>query len=695
MGKGGGGKGKGKVILTTYTYQIKTAMAISFGPLSEFFRLDFNSDYKYYNAGNSGTLALNTSDNILMGNIYYGNDGQSPSPNLSKMHEGLSYNHIAYADFWLDLGEAPSMPNTAFTVTRYYVPTLPGGSWGSTTGSCSGMNPAIVLYDILTNPHYGYGLSTDLLHSDSFSGASNQLAAEDLTVSTCIATMELYAIVRAILDWVDGELVYREDTGQIGLRLRRKDYTLDQLVQVHADDMRAQTFELQRPSWYGTKNVIYVNFLDITRECDQNLVYSEDVGNFNLTGNQRVHEFNFDVFTESSMAQKVATRLLHRHTYPWAKVSFECFSSKGDTLRVFEPFWLQHSYYGVDAVFRVTEKRRQGPNIWKIEAVEENFCVNAAFAAGYDEPYPTPPYVDPLAISSWSYRVLNSYYRGYLILGYSDDQTTNVILDCFAVTSGAASAMSYYACIGRLTTPITSGHLANIYVDKDKHFQDDFSTIGYILIGDEIMKIDSASETEDQVYYTSGLTSRGLESTVQDSYSIGEKVFAVDCRAFVADNMLQDEEYTMEIFPHYMFPTPEFDSDDSITYSIIWNSLIDMPMNPFDLDGDSYDPAADITFTWDWNSRQRPIPTPCSGLSAYPQTDTGNGWVDQILGWRVCHYELEGTSALITTYLTPDARSFASTYGSRAGVGLYTGFKLNVYARGVKGFDSLPATIDI
>jgi hypothetical protein len=689
------GIGGSKVTITTYTYRIRTAMAISWGPLDEFIRLDYNSDYKYYNTGRSGSpLVLSTSENVLSGSIYWGTDGQGTSSNLAVMHEAMYYNNIAYADFWLDLGQSPAMPATAFTVTRYYVPDLPGSGWASTTGSASGMNPAIVLYDLLTNQYYGYGLDTALIHSDSFGGASNQLAGEDLTVSTCISTTEVYSIVRSILDWIDGELIYKEDTGQIALRLRRKDYTLDQLIQVHASDIRAQTFELQRPSWYGTKNVIYINFLDIGRECDQNLVYAEDIGNFNLTGNQRVHEFNFDIFTNPSMAQKVATRQLHRHSYPWAKASFECFSAKGDLLKVFEPFLLYHEYYGVEAVFRVTEKRRQGPNIWKIECVEENFCSDSAFAAGYDEPYPTPPYEDPVSIN-WSYRILNSYYRGYLVLGYSSDQTTNTILDSFEVFTDAGGSACDYACAGRLTTPITTGHTAEIYIDKDRHFQDDFSLVGYVLINDEIMKIDAVSETEDQVHYTAYHASRALEDTVESSHSVGDMVFALDCRAYVASNMLEGEEYTMNIYPHYMYPNPYWDTEDIVSYDVTWNSLINMPMDPYDLDGNTYDPSADITFTWNWDSRSRPIPTPCSGLSAYPQTDTGSGFVDQILGWRVCHYELGGTSSLITTFLTSDVRSFVSTYSSRAGVGLYTGFKMNVYAQGVRGIDSLPATIDI
>ena len=691
------GIGGSKITITTYTYRIRTAMAISYGPIDEVVRLDYNSDYKYYHAGRSGEyLNLTTSENVLMGHIYWGTDSQSPSTNLGVMHTGMYYRNIAYADFWLDLGESPAMPATAFTVTRYYSPSLPDpyNNFSYISGSSSGMNPAVILYDLLTNVHYGYGLSQDLIHTDSFAAANIALNGEDLSCSVVVSTTELYSIVRAVLDWIDGELIYKEDTGQIGLRLKRKDYTLDQLLQIHATDIRAQTFELQRPSWYATKNVIYVNFNDINRECDQNLVYSEDIGNFNLTGNQRVHEFNFDMFTDPSMAQKVATRLLHRHTYPWSKVSFECFNAKGDLLSIYEPFILQHEYYGVDAVYRVTEKRRQGPNIWKIEATEECFCVNAAFAAGYDEPYPYPPYVDPVTIN-WNYRLLNSYYRGYLVLGYSDDQTTDTIVDSFEVSTDAGGCSCDYACVGRLSTPITSGHSASIHVEKDRHFQEDFSLVGYVLIGDEIMKIDSVSESEDSVIYTSSNSSRGLEGTTQASYSIGEKVYALDCRAFVASNMLPGTTYTMEIYPHYMYPIPYWDNEDAVTFEVTWESLIDMPMNPYNLDADSYDASANITFTWDWDSRIHPIPTPCSGLSAYPQTDTGNGYVDQILGWRLCLYELGGTSSLITTYTTSDVTSFLSSYISRAAVGLYTGFKLNVYAQGVKGLDSLPATIDI
>jgi hypothetical protein len=682
-----------QIKITTYTYRIRTAYAITYGPIDEFIRFDYNSDYKTYYAARSGSvLNLNTSENVLSGQIWWGNASQGTSPNLSVMHEGMNYNNICYGDFHLDLGSSPAMPAVAFTVTRYYAPDLPKGySWGSITGSSSGMNPAVMLYDLLTNQVYGYGLSADDIYIDSFVGASNQLANEDLTCSTVIDTAEVYAVVRAVLDWIDGELIYREDVGKIALRLRRKDYTLDQLVQVTASDIRAQTFDLQRPSWYATKNVVYVNFNDINRECDQNLVYAEDLANYNMTGNQRVQEFNFNIFTEGSMAQKVATRQLHRHSYPWAKVTFECFADKGDALKVFEPFWLQHDYYGVAAVFRITEKRRQGPNIWKIECVEECFCANSAFAAGVDEPYPIVPYVTPQSID-WDYRILNSYYRGYLVLGYSNDQTTDVILDSFVVESDVGLSTCDYACVGRLVNPVTSGHDATLYVQKDKHFQDDFSTVGYVLIDDEIMKIDSASETTDQVTYLSSNAHRALEETTQANHSVGAKVFALDCRAFVASNMIPGHTYTMSITAHYMYPILWFDSDDAVTYEIVWEPLTDMPKNPVIQSHSSDNYLQDITFTWKAQNRAAPIPTPCSGLTAYPQTDS----VDQILGYKICQcHQGAGTTSLLTTYIDPGTTSYTSTRAERIAAGICTSFRFEVYSRGVKGFDSLPATIDI
>ncbi len=691
---GMGGSGKETVTITYYTYRIRTAYAISFGPIDEFVRLDYNADFKTYFATRSGdSYPLAPSEQILYGAIYWGNSSQSASGNLSYMHEAMNYNNICYADFWLDLGEQPAMPAVAFFVTRYYAPELPDPYyWSYTTGPASGLNPAILLYDLLTNSVYGYGLSVDDIDVDSFVGAHIQLYGEELSCSTVIETAEVYAIVRSVLDWIDGEIIYRESDGKIGLRLRRKDYTLDELIQVHATDIRAQTFELQRPSWYATKNVIYVNFNDIMRECDQNLVYAEDMANFNLTGNQRVQEFSFNIFSNTTVAQKVAIRQLHRHSYPWAKVSFECFSTKGDALQIFEPFWLQHDYYNVAAVYRVTEKRRQSPNIWKIECVEECFPANAAFSVySGDEPYPDPPYVVPQTID-WNHRIWDSYYRGYLILGYSDDQTTDVILDQFVISTELASTVCGYACIGRLTVPVNAGHDASLYVQKDKHFQDNFSTVHYLLIDDEIMKVSSVSETTDEVFYFVSLSNRALEETVQADHSDGTRVFAVECKAFYATNLIAGTTYSMMITPHYMHPILFYDSNDSDTSTITWEPLIDMPKTPSDLTPSSEDYLDDITFTWTQSSRVPPIPSPCAGMSPYPQI----GGVDQILGWG---YKI--SSGLTTTTITQGLTTllvpnYVSSHSDRLAAGISTSFTFEVYAIGSKnGTNSVSATWEI
>ena len=713
------GVGGSKVTITTYTYRIRTQIAVTFGPVDEFIRLDYNSDYKYYNTARSHqSLIFNTSENILFGEFRWGTDSQGDTGQNYWYHggESLSYKNIAFASFWLDLGQSPSMPATAFTVTRYYVPSLPNSLfWPATTGSSSGMNPAVVLYDLITNPHYGYGLPVEFIHHESFMTACSQLSSEDLSISICISTVELYAIVRSVLDWIDGELVYKEDTGQIGLRLRRKDYTLDQLTIITAEEIRAQTFELQRPSWFATKNVVYVNFLDINRECDQNLVYAEDIGNFNLTGNQRVHEFNFDVFTDPTMAQKVATRQLHKHSYPWAKVSFECFTEKGDTLRVFEPFWLQHVYYGVNAVFRVTEKRREGPNIWKIEAVEESFCVNAAFRPGYEPPTIRPTHADPESLP-FGYTLFNSYYRGLHVLGYCSAIMTpeiyaaNIVQDSYHVAVEDAETTVSCALIGY----VNEETLNHIYIrNTTNHFTDDVSLLDYVLVGNEIVRphVISGSQNDINLWWeTDGKwppkvinldQQRGLEGTTVCDHLYGERCYALQGREFSPTNLQKDMTYTMEITPHYMTPIPWWDTDESITFPITWLPLINMPMPPYDLiPGATATPGitstyqVDITFTWNHASRVAPIPTPCAGLSAYPQTDTGDGLIDQILGWRICYNDLCGMTTLATTYLPLDARSYVSTFDYRSGIGLYMGFSLDVFAQGVRGYDSLPSRYD-
>jgi hypothetical protein len=696
---GGGGK---KMTVTTYTYRCRYAVAISFGPIDEFVRLDYNSDFQNYNQ--SGTsMSFDTGESLLKGTFYFGTESQGADPSLEVMHGGntLYYRRIAYASFYCDLGQSPSMPATAFTLCRYYCPLSDMESYNVLSASL-GLNPVQVLYDILTNKFYGFGLPSTIIDQASFRDAGIRLYNEGIGVGTSLSGGELYNVIRAVLDWVDAELVYDETYGNIKMILRRHDYAWELLPEVTESDMKAQSFELNRTSWYASKNVCYANFLDIARECDQNCVYTEDLGNFNITGNLRVQEFNFDIFTNSSTAQLVCNRLLHKHSYPLAKVVFECFGATGENLAIFGPFRLYHAYYGVwGAVYRVVEKRRQGPNLWKIEAVEEKYPPNSLLTAQAEIPYDNPAYWTRTSIE-WSYRIVETPYRGVLVLGYSDDQQVgHTTLDAFGVSTEYCANEVAYACIGRLKTQVNYAGAANLYLQPDKHYvEDDAADIDYIMIEDEIMKVTNQTSSGEEIYYYASISNRCVEGTSTppwqegepDYYAVGTKVYAVECRAFLADTLTPKNSYSLTITPHYLYPKPYYFPDDAKQTNLYYQGLIVSPTAPDNLSV-SGSKFQDCTISWTRESRVYPQPVPCEGLSSYPMSygtlPNGQGaYQDQILGWRIDHSLPGGSTSLLTIYADPTPSSCVSKYVDRAAAGLSNTFTVYIYARGVKGYDS-------
>jgi hypothetical protein len=650
---------------TTYTYSIRWAVAVCFGPVNKFVRLDYNSNFKnYVNYDPPTPISLQQNKkNIKYGKFYWGDTAQGPDSSLQVMHKvgsvdnTLNYRNIAYVSFHSNLGQSPSMPATTFTVIRYYSPL--SGVYPNTFPSSYGLNPVQVLYDILTNNIYGFGLSATLIDSASFLSAGSTLGPpENISVGTAITGGELYPKVREILDWIDGELVYNEPTGKISLILHRKTTSS---ITINESDMRAKTFELTRPSWFATKNCIILNFMDIRRECDQNCVYSENLANFNFTGTLRVQEFNFDIFTDYTTAKKVCNRLLHKQSYPYSKVTFECFGTKGDSLQIFQPFNLSHAYYNMSNVsFRVTEKRREGPNVWKIEAVEECPALNYEVNADEDT---EDPFYDFTRIT-WSYFALETYYRGFMILGYSTNQVAgDPVLNGFGITTSDSvdgnllcDGFVSYPRIGTLTIPFSSGGGDAINVSLDRHFHDDLAAVTYILICSqtesptqhtltdgsyEIFKVSLKSSDDTSAIYSFNPADRGLEETPHLDHAIGDHCFMVNDRSYPPWGLEPEEPYIWGVAPHYSYPGPFYDDEDVKSLTMAYNGLLEIPHIQGPVTWTSGGFNGSVRFKWTRDNRDRPskgLPSPGEGLDAYPMEHVGGVWRDVIVGWHVLHY---------------------------------------------------------
>jgi hypothetical protein len=679
------GKPSQTATIITYTYEVRSAVAFGWGPIDIFLRLDINDDFKVYNkyrSAASGVIdslyddgiwtlpigskynpvvvnddyfVLSTGGKVKSGRIYFGTDTQTVDTSLDTYcgHMGWTpaYKHVAYLSAHWNLGQNPAVPATSFTFARYFSPCA-----GITLNVIDpdggrGLNPAQALYDILTSKYYGFGLGETYLDVDSFVSASITLFNEGLGVGHAITSGEIYNSIRAILDWIDGELVYKN--GKITLTLRRKDYIPTGLPLLTEADIKARTFNFTRPSWYATKNVIYLNFNDINREHDQNTVYAEDLANQIMTGQVRVQEFNYDMHTNVPTAQKVVTRLLHRQSYPWAVVEFECFSA-GNQLSLFECFRLRHNYYEIEGIFRVVEKVKQGPNIWKIQAIEDGFPPDSLFT-GFQFEVDHPQYWDPNVVE-WDVRFYESYYRGLLALPYAITPITfragatydwelinnkpgmewyavppmdSVLYQLDLDDDGEIEWVdeTLYACVGTIS-PLNgayiTGDATSFIMEPDFHYMWDVSSVQVVLIDDEIMSISSIEpyESDPQKWYVT-IAQRGIESTDADVHPANAMVLNLECRALNTEvPRLYTGTYDFQMVPHYLLPKPNYYWDGMKVKAQEFYELIKRPMDwgygGIHWDSSSWDTTHNLY--WYYDSRLDPIPIPCIPLSQYPQS---------------------------------------------------------------------------
>lgn len=713
-----GGGGKGKVEITTYTYRINTAIAICQGPVDRFYRLDYNSDFQLFSNQNSisgpNFFSFLPGENILWGNLHWGNPTDVPDGILTAMHGSNTpyYRGLCYAAFYLDLGASPAMPATAFTV----------GRWPDVyddykylaydqADSSYGFNPANLIYDLLTNTDFGFSIDPSLIDVNAFKSVRNVLYTEGLWYSTAIQSGDLYAVIRAVLDWIDGELIYSETTGKIKLVLRRYDYTPATLIEVTASDMRAGTFSLTRTSWESTKNVIYVTFFDVGRECDQNVVYAEDLGNFLMLNTLRVQEFSFDCFSCPTVAQRVANRLLQKHSYPTAKVSFECFASKGEQISVFDPILVTHNYYGISQVFRVIEKRRSGQNLWKFEAIEERFVANSNYykdqpaTTDYD-PYAGGGYAVYQHASSWDVLFLETYYRGLLALAYSDDQTTSTTISKILVNAEQWSQVVSYSCIGRVSSALGDSDTdVDVYITPDIHYTDDITEVTYFLIGNEIFyayTVEPPDPPSTTYILKVHRRNRAIEGTSRASHSVNAKVYDIVCKAMTSSTMTANTTYDLVVTPWYSSPLPYYDSDRAKTKTVTYHNYIAKPYPPKNLNS-SGSSGGSVSFTWEKDNRVATdtsdgapaFPVPCEGLTQYPMTYSGGEYYDQIVSWRLDFCELYGTTPLLMIYSASSPTSYTSPYAERSVAGLCNSFTMYLYSRGINGLDGGPISRNV
>lgn len=221
------------------------------------------------------------------------------------------------------IGTSPYVKGFAFRTKRTTAGWYTGSAWYAAKCEITGghMNPAHILYETMTNPEWGMGISSSLMNSASWQAAADKLYTEGFGLSLIWnqqTTVEDFAT--QILNHIAGAVVFRLDTGQYELRLIRGDYDASTLpVYDESNVLSVEKYEMR--GWGETVNEITVIYTDPTTKKATSIT-AQDMANIAIQG--RIAEsVNMPGIQSASLAASVAARELASRSTPMAVVQLK------------------------------------------------------------------------------------------------------------------------------------------------------------------------------------------------------------------------------------------------------------------------------------------------------------------------------------------------------------------------------------
>jgi hypothetical protein len=297
-------------------------------------------------------------------------------------HTASAYRGKCYAVFkQLYVGTSNYLKPLAFVVRRCPDPLAQGPSIANIAGDA---NPALFIYESLTNVDYGLGIPTARMDAASFAAAAVTLAAEGLGISMQFDTQaSADQLIGEVLRHCDGLLYSDPATGLWTIVLARGGYDPSTLPLLNVDNVLA-TADFSRGSWEETSNLLNVRYSSREANFEDRTIRAYDPANIAVTGEVRPQVIDFKGLSSEAAAALVAMRVLKTLTYPLAKIKLVAnrTASQFRPGGVFRFTWVP---LGIEnQVFRITRINYGELTDGKIsiDAVEDIFGINSvAFVA--------------------------------------------------------------------------------------------------------------------------------------------------------------------------------------------------------------------------------------------------------------------------------------------------------------------------
>jgi len=255
-----------------------------------------------------------------------------------------------------------------------------------------GMNPAHILVQCLTDPHWGMGYPDSCI-GDSFWNAAWKLSDEGFGLNLIWTRQQpIESFIAQVLDHVGGILYTDPEQGRFELKLLRDDYWIESLPQLGPDEIvRLERFE--RAQWGELPNELTVIYTDWQTGGDATVTV-ENLAAIQLQGGVINQRRDYPGVNYGPLAARLALRDLRALGSPLARMSL---TVARDTLERAplpgDVFLLNWPCLGIDQMLvRVTgiDTGALGALEWRIEAMEDVFGLDNAVLVT-----PPPPIEEP------------------------------------------------------------------------------------------------------------------------------------------------------------------------------------------------------------------------------------------------------------------------------------------------------------
>lgn len=307
-GKGSlGSGGKGSSGSGTTTYSVAAIIGLCEGPIASI-------DAVYENQ----SLTTLSAENLT---AFLGSYAQSPWGYMTTNHSSraLNYHGLAYVAGVLALGSSPALPNLTFVLT---------GAYNNAISGKADANPKDVLYDLLTNSHYGINFPSAWI--GDLSNFTNYCLAAGLVVSPAISSQtqlssfidDLMKATNCMLTFVGGKLTV-VPYGDQALSANGYTYTppSQALYSVGDSDWMDNTTEtnggpllITRTAIADQQNSINIEFLDRAAAYNPDVVNAKDQALIETYGIREDSKVSLHMFCDRAAAQLSAALMLGRQS---------------------------------------------------------------------------------------------------------------------------------------------------------------------------------------------------------------------------------------------------------------------------------------------------------------------------------------------------------------------------------------------